>query len=115
MKSKKSQNRRSKLRFGAMGLPVAIAAVTVLGLAAAVVIANLSSAGPEDTQIRELDKVGHDVEAATYGPDIHFASRGVDFGAVPLNKEVSYAFSFANVGSETLRIDDVQVRVIEGC
>lgn len=98
-----------------MGLPLAIVAFTVLGLAAAVVIANLSSTSPEDAQIREIDKVGHDVEEATYGPDIHFAARGVDFGTVPLNKEVSYAFSVANVGNETLRISDVRVRVIEGC
>lgn len=54
-------------------------------------------------------------EPAAAGPDLRFDATGVDFGVVPLNTEVGYAFTYTNAGSETLRIEDVRVRVIEGC
>ena len=97
------------------GIPAAIAAVTVLGIAAVVIAANLTAGKDGAWPSVELGTVGHDVAEPSTGPDIHFAAEGVDFGKVPLGKEVGYEFSFTNAGSEVLRIEDVQVRVMEGC
>ena len=96
-------------------VPAAIAAVTVLGVATAVIAANLMAGKDGASPSVELGAVGHDVAETSAGPDIHFAAEGVDFGKVPLGKEVGYEFSFTNAGSEVLRIEDVQVRVMEGC
>src|SRR3990170_3056184 len=108
----KYKRRRRADRAGGIswGVPAAVAALTVLGVAAAVMAAK-DGAWPSV----ELGAVGHDVAAPSAGPDIHFAATGVDFGKVPLGKEVGYEFSFTNAGSEVLRIEDVQVRVMEGC
>ncbi len=54
-------------------------------------------------------------ESAQAGPDLRFNATGVDFGVVPLNTEVGYAFTYTNAGTETLRIEDVRVRVVHGC
>lgn len=57
----------------------------------------------------------HDVARTTGGADIHFATTSADFGVVPLNTLVGYAFSLANVGDQRLEIEDVNVSVLEGC
>jgi hypothetical protein len=44
-----------------------------------------------------------------------FEATSVDFGDVPLNTPVSYAFPFSNTGDATLQIEDVQVKILEGC
>ncbi|HXF51415.1 MAG TPA: hypothetical protein VNM43_07010 [Dehalococcoidia bacterium] len=49
------------------------------------------------------------------GPDLRFDASAVDFGVVPLNTEVGYSFTYTNAGSAPLRIEDVRVRVVEGC
>jgi len=49
------------------------------------------------------------------GPAMAFDLKSVDFGDVPLNTPVSYAFPFANTGDATLQIEDVQVKTLEGC
>ena len=49
------------------------------------------------------------------GPAMAFDVTSVDFGDVPLNKSVSYAFPFANTGDATLQIEDVQIKTLEGC
>ena len=105
----------ARARGSSWVVPAAIAAVTVLGIAAAVIAANLMAGKDGAWPSVELGAVGHDVAEPSAGPDIHFAAKGVDFGKVPLGKEVGYAFSFMNVGTEVLRIEDVQVRVLEGC
>ena len=106
--------RRPRTHGNSYGLPIALAGLTLLGLAAAVILSNLPGGGGT-TSPREIGQAGHDGQERTQGPDIHFSTTGVDFGDVPLGKEVSYSFSFANVGSETLRILDAKVRVLEGC
>ena len=49
------------------------------------------------------------------GPAMALDVTSVDFGDVPLNTPVSYAFPFANTGDATLQIEDVQVKTLEGC
>jgi hypothetical protein len=89
--------------------------VTFAGIAVAIAVANLWPGGEGTAPLSESGVVGHNVPTTSAGADIHFANTGVDFGVVPLNKEVGYEFSYANVGNETLRIEDVRVRVLEGC
>jgi hypothetical protein len=57
----------------------------------------------------------HPAAATTGGPDLHFTTTFVDLGLVPLGTEVGYAFSYANTGAKTLRIEDVNVRAVRGC
>src|SRR3990172_6710116 len=96
-------------------VPPPLPGVTVRGVATPVIAANLMAGKDGASPSVELGAVGHDVAETSAGPDIHFAAEGVDFGQGPLGKEVGYEFSFTNVGSEVLRIEDVQVRVVEGC
>ena len=39
----------------------------------------------------------------------------VDFGQVPLDTMVRHTFNIQNVGSETLTLRNVSVKVVEGC
>jgi hypothetical protein len=41
--------------------------------------------------------------------------KSVNLGQVPLNTVVSHAFDLRNVGDAALRIEDVQVKMLEGC
>lgn len=114
-KTRKKKTSRVGDRSGLGGLPLVIAALTAGGLAIAVAAANLSTGSSGSSSFTEIGLAGNEAEGTTLGPDIHFAATGVDFGTVPLNKEVSYAFSFKNIGNDVLRIQDVQVRVVQGC
>ena len=49
------------------------------------------------------------------GPAVAFDVTSVDFGDVPLDTPVNYAFDFSNNGDATLQIEDVQVKTLEGC
>jgi hypothetical protein len=118
--SKRRPTRKAASRHAGRRLRIsvlaAIALLTAGGIAAVFAVANLTAGGGSDgAAVQEVGVTGHDVSPTSGGADIHFANTGVDFGVVPLNKEVGYEFSYANVGNETLRIEDVRVRVLEGC
>ena len=49
------------------------------------------------------------------GPRLYFPVNSIDMGRVPLNTNVSYAFTMTNVGDVAARIEDVDVSVLEGC
>lgn len=49
------------------------------------------------------------------GARISVDSDTIDFGQVPLDKEVRHTFKIKNVGSDTLTLRDVRVRLVEGC
>jgi hypothetical protein len=49
------------------------------------------------------------------GPRLYLPVESVDLGQVPLKTVVSHAFDLRNVGDATLRIEDVQVKMLEGC
>lgn len=112
---RRGRRRTSQANASSWRVPAAIAAATGLGIAALIVAGSFFGNGAGQLRPVELGATGHDVAVPTAGPDIHFAVRGVDFGDVPLGKEVGYTFSFANVGSELLRVEDVEVRVVQGC
>jgi hypothetical protein len=49
------------------------------------------------------------------GPRLYLPVKSVDLGQVPLKTVVSHAFDLRNVGDATLRIEDAQVKMLEGC
>ena len=95
--------------------PLIIGGLTVVGVLAVLAVANLMPKGGGGPAAGAGAAVAHDVGRTSNGPDIHFGVTEVDLGTIPLGKEVGYAFSYANIGNDTLRIDDVRVRVLEGC
>ncbi len=52
---------------------------------------------------------------AVSGARISVDKESFDFGQVPLDKEVRATFNVKNVGSDTLTLRDVRVRLVEGC
>jgi hypothetical protein len=49
------------------------------------------------------------------GPRLYLPVEGIDLGRLPIGPKVSYAFALRNVGDAPLSIEDVQVRMLEGC
>ncbi len=94
-----------------------IAAFSVLALALVVGVELFAGGGHGNHEEAAVTKApdSHPTAAATGGPILHFSTTSVDLGLVPLGKEVGYTFSFANIGAKTLRIGNVNVRVIQGC
>lgn len=104
-------------RVSSRGLIVAFVAFAVLAVGGIVAFDLLRSGGgggPAPRPPVAVQTVPPSERAAS-GPDLRFDANGVDFGVVPLNTEVGYAFTYTNAGSQTLRIQDVRVRVVQGC
>jgi hypothetical protein len=93
--------------------------VVALGVVVLAVVGMTRAGGNEDTARQDITPVAEEKTegAATRqgGPAMAFDAKSVDFGDVPLNTPVSYAFEFANTGDATLQIEDVQVKTLEGC
>jgi hypothetical protein len=49
------------------------------------------------------------------GPRLYFPVASMDLGQVPFNTPVSESFDLRNVGDAPLKIEDVQVKMLEGC
>jgi len=113
---KSGKARRRWLRqFGGTAAVVAAAAVVLLavfGMTRAGGNQN-SAPNPDITPVAEEKAEG--ATSRQGGPAMAFDVTSVDFGDVPLNTPVSYAFPFSNTGDATLQIEDVQVKTLEGC
>ena len=113
---KTAKSRRRWLRQLGGGI-VVVAALGVVVLA----VIGMTRGGGSGDAVRQPDITPiaeEKTEGATSrqgGPAISFEATSVDFGDVPLNTPVSYAFPFANMGDATLQIEDVQVKTLEGC
>ena len=111
----KKTRRRWLRRFGGGIVVVVAASVVVLA------VIGMTRAGGSGDAARQPDitpVAEEKTEGATSrqgGPAISFEATSVDFGDVPLDTPVSYAFPFANRGDATLQIEDVQVKTLEGC
>jgi hypothetical protein len=112
---KSGKTRRWQRRVGGSAAVVAAAAVVILavfGMARAGGNQN-SAPNPDITPVAEEKVEG--AASRQGGPAMSFEVTSVDFGDVPLNTPVSYAFPFSNTGDATLQIEDVQVKTLEGC
>jgi len=49
------------------------------------------------------------------GPRLYFPTASMDLGQVPFMTTVSKSFDLKNVGDAPLKIEDVQVKMLEGC
>ncbi len=49
------------------------------------------------------------------GARISVDSDTVDFGRVPLDKEVTHAFRIKNAGTSNLNLTNVSIKVVQGC
>lgn len=97
-----------------------VAVVVALGVVVLAVFGMTRTGGSDNTarQSKITPVAEEKTEGATSrqgGPAISFDVKSVDFGDVPVNTPVSYAFEFANIGDATLQIEDVQVKTLEGC
>ena len=97
-----------------------VAVVAVLGAIVLAVVGMTRGGGSDNTaRHSEITPVveAESTQTAPHagGPAMAFDVTSVDFGDVPLNTPVSYAFPFANMGDATLQIEDVQVKTLEGC
>ncbi|MDR9459147.1 MAG: DUF1573 domain-containing protein [Dehalococcoidia bacterium] len=54
-------------------------------------------------------------EPSTGQPVIHFDQEIVDVGTVPAGSILDYSFNFTNEGDAPLIINDVGIKVLEGC
>ncbi len=114
-KTSTPRRRRWLRRFGS-GLAVVVAlsvvVLAVFGMTRAGGNQNTATQ-PNITPVAEEKTEGATTRQG--GPAMSFEATSVDFGDVPLNTSVSYAFEFSNKGDATLQIEDVQVKTLEGC
>jgi hypothetical protein len=54
-------------------------------------------------------------EPTTGQPVIHFEQEIVDVGIIPTGSVLDYSFNFTNQGDAPLKINDVGIKVLEGC
>ena len=98
------------------GAAVALVALAVVVLA----VVGMTKGGSNENTARSeitpaVEEESTQSASRTGGPAMAFDVTSVDFGDVPLDTPVSYAFPFANTGDATLQIEDVQVKTLEGC
>jgi hypothetical protein len=112
---KSGKARRRWLRqLGGTAAVVAAAAVVILAVFGMTRAGGSSGdSAPDITPVTEEKTEG--AASRQGGPAVSFEVTSVDFGDVPLNTPVSYAFPFSNTGDATLQIEDVQVKTLEGC
>jgi type IV secretory pathway TrbF-like protein len=101
-------------------LGAGVVALVALGIVVLAVVGMTKAGGSENTARRsEITPVVQEQSTQTAShqgePAMAFDATSVDFGDVPLDTPVSYAFPFANMGDATLQIEDVQVKTLEGC
>jgi len=111
---KTGKTRRRWLKRIGGGVAVLLAA----GVVILAVFGMTRAGGNQDTVPNITPLAEEKAEGATSrqgGPAISLDVTSVDFGDVPLNTPVSYAFPFSNTGDATLQIEDVQVKILEGC
>ncbi len=113
-KSRQASRRRRFPSTLAVGGSITAAVAVVVFL---IVYAATGDGGADraDRQIVETRAEGQAGEPFSGGPRLYFPVESVDLGQVPFNQHVQYAFAATNVGDAALHIDDVQVKMLEGC
>jgi hypothetical protein len=121
--SRRNRPRRSK---GATGKPRHLRAAAIGGSVAAVVglllffaVYAAMKGGDKDESapqaVVETESDSPAGEPFSGGPRLHFPVESIDLGQVPFNQHVQYSFAATNAGDAAVHIEDVQVRMLEGC
>ena len=90
--------------------------VGAIGLVVLLVVNGMTGGGGEggtEPEVETPSDVGG--EPFDGGPRLHFPVDEIDMGQVPLNTNVSDAFSVMNVGNAAVEIQNVEVSAVEGC
>jgi hypothetical protein len=94
---------------------VAVGLVGIVALVVALAAVGGGQSRPAVTPVSESNGGSQAASSRTGGPAIYFPITSTDFGHVPLDTPAAYAFEFANMGDDTLRIEGVDVKMLEGC
>ncbi len=114
-KRSRKPTRKRLARLWPSAMAVALVGIVVLVVVFAAVGGKGRQSQPALTPVTESNGGSRAASSRTGGPAIYFPITEVDFGQVPLDTPASYAFEFANVGDDTLRVEDVEVKMLEGC
>jgi hypothetical protein len=117
------RSKKGRLRLPSLGsLAVGGVAAAFLGFIVVLVVYGVTGGeGEGDGGRPDLDpaitETLSESEGAPFegGASLHFPVASIDFGHVPLNANVSYAFAMTNVGDAEVEIEDVGVKILEGC
>jgi len=96
-------------------MAVGLVGIVVLVVVFAVVVGGAGQSQPALTPVSESNGGSRAASSRTGGPAIYFPITSADFGQVPLDTPAAYAFEFTNMGDDTLRIEGVDVKMLEGC
>jgi hypothetical protein len=114
-RSKGAKGKRRHLQAAAVGGSVAAVVGLLLFFA---VYAAMNRGGKDESAPQtavETESASQAGEPFSGGPRLHFPVESVDLGQVPFNQHVQYAFTATNAGDAPLNIEDVQVKMLEGC
>lgn len=98
-----------------VAVTVGLVGIVALVVAFAVAGGRSGQSQPALTPVSESNGGSQAASSRTGGPAIYFPVTSADFGQVPMDTPASYAFEFANMGDGTLRIEGVDVKMLEGC
>ncbi len=102
-------------RIWPAAVAIGLVGIVALVVAFAVVGGGAGQSQPALTPVSESNGGSHAASSRTGGPAIYFPVTSADFGQVPLDTPAAYAFEFTNMGDDTLRIEGVDVKMLEGC
>jgi len=108
-----ARRRRRSRSLAVWALVAAVASAGVL-----VVVYAATSGGSKErfaAQVAETPSDSAGGQPFQGGARLYLPVESVDLGEIPLKTVVSHAFDLRNVGDATLRIEDVQVKMLEGC
>jgi hypothetical protein len=122
VKKKKAAKPR-KLRWHRLSPLVTWALIAAVAGAAAFLVVYAATSGGGSGSAKtdfsaQIAKTPSDASAGQPfqgGPRLYFPVESMDLGQVPFNTMVSESFDLKNVGDSTLKIEDVQVKMLEGC
>ncbi len=114
-KRRKNRARKRLARLWPSAMAVGLVGIVVLVVVFAVVVGGAGQSQPALTPVSESNGGSRAASSRTGGPAIYFPITSADFGQVPLDTPAAYAFEFTNMGDDTLRIEGVDVKMLEGC
>ena len=116
----KKQSGRHKARWRRRLGPLAVwgpigAVAGVVVLLVVYAVAGGGGNGDSSAQVAETPSDPSKGQPFEGGPRLCFPVPSMDLGQIPLMTNVSESFDLRNVGDAALRIEDVQVTMLEGC
>jgi hypothetical protein len=122
MKKRRPDKRRATGRRGLPPLAIWTLVAAVAGAAAFLVVYAATGSGDNnsastDFSAQTAQTLSDPSKGRPFqgGPRLYFPVASMDLGQIPLNTPVSDSFDLRNVGDAPLKIEDVEVTMLEGC